>query len=190
MTPSPSSQAPRPQPTLSLKMQGKAPLRALRPAPKRPEAPPREGSKMAMDFYVASMLESQVRQLMTEPDGMIHLERCPTPYRKFLLPSPNALTREGIPFFEEQVDQEEETSVAWFESAMDALESWMRRLYKMLPSFQKNAKKESTAPATLAPDLERGHTPMFVENQPDTPGSQATPKAGENYDQPSYFALE
>ncbi|RYF52416.1 MAG: hypothetical protein EOO38_00325 [Cytophagaceae bacterium] len=142
-----------------------------------------------MDFYIASMLESQVRQLMTEPDGMIHLDRVPTPYRKFLLPSPSGMAREDVPFFEAEVDEEDETSVAWLEAALSAIERAAAYLYSLMPSMPTWRKKAVIVTPALADDLERGHTPMFVEVQPDTPGSQATPIPGARGDDASYFSI-
>lgn len=122
---------------------------------------------------------------------MIHLERCPTPYRKFLLPSPAGAARENVPFFEAEIEEDEETSVYWFEKMLDAVERAARYLYSFIPRMPTRAKKEAPVARELANDLERGHTPMFVAEQPDTPGSQATPVPGaKSYDQSSYFSLE
>lgn len=141
---------------------------------------------MAVDFYVASMLESQVRQLMTEPDGMIHLDRVPTPYRKILLPSPGPGARPDVPYFEAEIDADDETSVSWLESAFDAFERAALYLWSLVPAMPRR-KKEVEPQGNLAEDLERGHTPMFVEMQPDTPGSQATPRGDQSGDITSYF---
>lgn len=188
MTPTPSATR-APKPELTRKMQGKQPVSVRQLQGRRPEPPPKEGSKMAMDFYIASMLESQVRQLMTEPDGKIHLDRCPTPYRKFLLPSPAGMAREDVPFFEAEIDEDEEASVAWFEAALTALEKAALYFYNLWPAWPSWRKKEAKVMPPLANDLERGHTPMFVEMQPDTPGSQATPIPGARGDDASYFSV-